>query len=348
MELRSDLFELRLTAAVTASGSAGRPGSDGDGPAVGSCFATVTGVDAVHPAAVRQLYEAAEVEVGPATDTELAELLGGVAPLSSYLTFALPAWRDPGHPLVDGRLPPLPFHLVTAHYGARAMATSVAVTAAGPMRFGDRITSHWTLRAVTRRATRLGPGVFLDFEAQFFTQRRDLVAVDRTTILVFEPDGGDERTGTAAGLGLPATVPDGPPFDRVRPRVGQRAPEVRLTMSLQRLAMIAAANRDFAPVHNDPGAAAEIGAPAPIVNSMFLLTLAERVVIESAGLDARILRLGPLRMLRPTPAGTTVTCYGRVTAVTPAADGAQVTMEIVVAVEPGGLTARCEAEFVAA
>jgi acyl dehydratase len=347
MELRSDLLELGLTAAVTASGSAGRPGGDGDGPAVGRCFATVTGVDAVHPAAVRQLFEAAEVEVGPAaTDTELAELLGGVAPLSTYLTFALPAWRGPGRPLIDGRLPPLPFHLVTAHYGERAMATSVAVTAAGPMRFGDRLTSHWTLRAVTRRPTRLGPGVFLDFETRFATQHQDLVAVDRTTILVFEPGGGEERAVTAAPLELPATAHDGPPFDRVRPQVGQRAPEVRLTMSLQRLAMIAAANRDFAPVHHDPAAAAEIGAPAPIVNSMFLLTLAERVVFESAGLNARILRLGPLRMLRPTPAGTTVMCYGRVIAASPASDGAQVTMEIVVAVEPGGLTARCAAEFV--
>jgi acyl dehydratase len=321
----------------------------GDGPPVGRCFATITGADAVHPAAVRQLFEAAEVQVAVATDTELAELLGGVAPLSTYLTFALPAWREPGRPLLDGRLPPLPFHLVTARYGTRAMATSVEVTAAGPMRFGDRITSHWTLSGVTRRSTRLGPGAFLDFETRFVTQRGDLVAVDRTTILVFElggAAGGDRRARDATALDLPFTVHDGPLLDRVRPQVGQRTPEVRMTMSLQRLAMIASANRDFAPVHHDPRAAAEIGAPAPIVNSMFLLTLAERVVFEAAGLDARILRLGPLRMLRPTPAGTTVACYGRVIAAHPAAAGTRLTAAILVAVEPGGLTARCEAEFV--
>jgi acyl dehydratase len=330
--------------------AAGAPGDAGDeGPPTGRCFATITGADAVHPAAVRQLFEAAEVPVAAATDTELAQLLGGTAPLSTYLTFALPAWREPGHPLADGRLPPLPFHQVTTHYGDRALATSVEVTAAGPMRFGDRITSFWTLSRVSRHQTRLGPGVFLDFETRFVTQRSDPVAVERTTILVFEPDGmaaGGERARRAAAPELPAAVRDGPLFDPARPQAGQRTPEIRLSMPLQRLAMIAAANRDFAPVHHDPRAAAEIGAPAPIVNSMFLLTLAERVAFEAAGLDARVLRLGPLRMLRPTPAGTTVVCYGRVSAAVPAAGGTQVTVEILMAVEPGGLTAQCEVEFV--
>jgi acyl dehydratase len=343
-----------LTAGERGSGppAPGLAASDppGASPPIGRRFATITGADAVHPAAVRQLFEAAEVPVPALTDSELAEFLGEIAPLSTYLTFALPAWREPGRPLADGRLPPLPYHQVTACYGARAMATSVEVAGAGPMRFGDRITSHWTLARVTRHDTRLGPGVFLDFETQFLTQRSDLVAVERTTILVFEPGGvaDGEPARRPNALEVPATVRDGPLFDRSHPQEGQRTPEIRLTMSLQRLTMIAAANRDFAPVHHDLRAAAEIGAPAPIVNSMFLLTLAERVVFETAGLSARILRLGPLRMLRPTPAGTTLACYGRVRTAVPAAAGTHVTVEILVSVEPGGLTARCEAEFVVA
>lgn len=318
-------------------------------PPVGQRFATVTGADAVHPAAVRQLFEAAEMPVAAATDAELAELLGGVAPLSTYLTFALPAWREPGRPLADGRLPPLPFHAITARYGDRAIATSVTVTAAGPLWFGDRLTSHWTLSAVTPRVTRLGPGVILDFETQFVTQRGDPVATDQTRILVFHPGaaaGQDGPTQPAAPLPLPPEVHGGPILGRAAPRVGQRTPEIRLGMSLQRLVMIAAANRDFAPVHHDPRGAAEIGAPAPIVNSMFLLTLAERVAIEAAGPDVLVLRLGPLRMLRPTPAGTTVVCYGRVAAVAPIARGTLITVNITFATEPGGLTARCAAEFV--
>jgi acyl dehydratase len=329
------------------------PGGDTTPPE--GCFATITGVDAVHPAAVRQLFEAAEVTVPAGSDAELARRLGGAAPLSTYLTFALPAWRQPGRPLAEAGLPPLPYHTVTARYGHRAIATSVEVTAAGPMRFGDRITSHWAFRGATARATRLGPGALLDFETRFVTQAADPVAVERTRILVFEPGGdasGEARGRGAAPVPLPATRDDGPPFDPARPQAGQRLPAIRLGMSLQRLVMIAAANRDFAPVHHDFRAAAEIGAPAPIVNSMFLLTLAERMAFEAAGLDAAIARLGPLRMLRPTPAGTTVACYGRVISVAPAPAaapapaGRRVTAEILIAVEPGGLTACCEVEFV--
>jgi hypothetical protein len=69
------------------------------------------------------------------------------------------------------------------------------------------------------------------------------------------------------------------------------------------------------------------------------------MAFEAAGLDAVIVRLGPLRMLRPTPSGTTVVCYGRVSSVVPEPGGARVAAEILIATEPGGLTARCGLEF---
>jgi acyl dehydratase len=234
------------------------------------------------------------------------------------------------------------------------MATTVDVEAGRPMHFGDRVTSWWTVRAVNHRQTRLGPGVFLDFEAEFVDEDEHRLALERTTILVFQPGAQPEPVGAAEpGAGAaPARERarprnDGPPFVRLDPQVGQQLHEVRLPMSLQRLAMISGANRDFAPVHHDPQAAAEIGAPAPIVNSMFLLTLAERMAYEAGGWATEILRLGPLRMLRPTPAGTTLVCRAEVAEVAPYEEGIRVRAEMWVSTEPGELTARCGVEFVA-
>jgi acyl dehydratase len=305
-------------------------------------YATVTGADAVHPAAVRQLFETLEVAAPGG-----ARPPAGFVPLSLYLTFALPAWREPGEELPEARLPPLPYHQVTRRYGDRAMATSVEVTAGVPLRLGDRITSHWRLRGVTEKVTRLGPGTALDFATDFVNDAGESVAVETATLLVFAPgNGGSDgsRAASAAPLPFPA-APAGGPLAPGAPAVGQRLRDVRLRMTLQRLVMIAAANRDFAPIHHDPVAAAEIGAPAPVVNSMYLLTLAERAVWDTVGFGARITRLGPLRMLRPTPARSTVVCTGWVTAVEAGPAGVLVRADLALGVEGAGLTARCGVEF---
>jgi acyl dehydratase len=318
------------------------PGASAD-DLIGHRYATIVGADPVHPAAVRQLYEALELD-----DVDGQPRPEQVVPLSTYLTFAMPAYREPHELLVDARLPPLPYHLVTSRFGARAMATVVDVTGGRPMRFGDRITSWWTVRGVDRRPTRLGPGIFVDFEAEFVNQHAQRVALERTRILVFQPGAQPASVlPSSSAAGPPGPVAGGgPPFVRSAPRVGQWLAALRLGMSLQRLVMIAGANRDFAPVHHDPLAAKEIGASAPIVNSMFLLTLAERMAYEAGGWNTEILRLGPLRMLRPTPAGTTLVCRAEVLEVTAHEDGIRVRAEMWVVVEPGGTTARCGLEFV--
>jgi acyl dehydratase len=72
------------------------------------------------------------------------------------------------------------------------------------------------------------------------------------------------------------------------PTVGEQLPTVSLMLTLQRLVMEAAANRDFAPIHFDGDAAHDSGAPAPYMNTTFIETVFEALLRNWAGLAARI------------------------------------------------------------
>jgi len=70
--------------------------------------------------------------------------------------------------------------------------------------------------------------------------------------------------------------------------VGEEVPPFTIALTLQRLVMEAAANRDFAPIHFDPEAARGSGAPGVYMNTTFVETLLEAAIRSWAGLDARI------------------------------------------------------------
>jgi acyl dehydratase len=69
---------------------------------------------------------------------------------------------------------------------------------------------------------------------------------------------------------------------------GETLPEFPVTLTLQRLVMEAAANRDFAPIHFDDVAARDSGAPGVYANTTFIETVFEALIRSWAGLDARI------------------------------------------------------------
>jgi acyl dehydratase len=70
--------------------------------------------------------------------------------------------------------------------------------------------------------------------------------------------------------------------------VGDPVAPYTIALTLQRLVMEAAANRDFAPIHFDPEAARDSGAPHAYMNTTFIETLFEAALRGWAGLDARI------------------------------------------------------------
>jgi acyl dehydratase len=304
------------------------------GDFVGRTFATVEGVDPVSRQAVRQLLEALDWD-WPTGD--VAPDGSPVVPLSTYLTFAMPAYREPGTPLREGMLPPFPFHDVPVP-GARTMGTTVEVEAGPvPMRIGDRLTSEWTLQDVRPARTRVGEGRFLRFETRFTNQDGAVVAVERTTLLNFDPVDEGPGPGAASSpvehdLWAAADTPG------AAAGVGALLHDVLLPVGVQRQALIHAANRDFAPIHHDPAAAAEIGAPRPVLNTMSLLSLTERLITDNFGAGSRALRLGPLRLHRPTPSGSLVRVRARVTGVAAREGGSVLELDVVIGTDQGGPT----------
>jgi acyl dehydratase len=72
---------------------------------------------------------------------------------------------------------------------------------------------------------------------------------------------------------------------------GEPLTSVTLPITLQRLVMEAAANRDFSPWHFDHEVARSLGAPAAFANTTLIETLLEAAVRRWGGLGARIKRL---------------------------------------------------------
>jgi 3-oxo-4,17-pregnadiene-20-carboxyl-CoA hydratase beta subunit len=97
-------------------------------------------------------------------------------------------------------------------------------------------------------------------------------------------------------------------------KVGVELPEFSLPLTMQRLVMEAAANRDFTPIHHDRELTRATGAPDPYANTMLIQSVLEATLREWMGLA------GQLRTLRFTmrafaTVGTIMSGHGRVTAI---------------------------------
>jgi hypothetical protein len=98
---------------------------------------------------------------------------------------------------------------------------------------------------------------------------------------------------------------------------GQALPSLSIPITLQRLVMEAGANRDFSLIHHEAGVARATGAPDAFANTYFLMGMFERLMRDWAGPEARIRKIGPLRMLIFNAVGDTVTFRGVIESVDP-------------------------------
>ena len=96
---------------------------------------------------------------------------------------------------------------------------------------------------------------------------------------------------------------------------GMELPTVSIPITLQRLVMEAGANRDFSLIHHDSQVARATGAPDAFANTFFLMGMFERLLREWIGPQARIRKIGPLRMLIFNAVGDTVQFTGAVEAI---------------------------------
>lgn len=294
---------------------------------VGRQFATIVGVDPVNAVMVRHLLEAMDWDHGRGES---------FVPLCTYLTFAMPAYRRAGERLRDGCFPPLPYQWVEAPGDGR-MAISVEVVASAAMTYGHYLRSDWYIAAVRPLSTRLGHGTLADFEVRFADAHSGAqVAAERTSVFYYQ----SSTPIAAEPIWQSDTADAAPSYTPSAPRPGQVLDPVTLELTAQRLAMIAAANRDFAPIHVDARAAARIGAPAPVVSTMFVLAVVERLLLHNGGTGAHVLRLGPMRLLRPLWAGATVWVRGTVESVVDDGKCCDVTVSVSVGSDQAGVTSR--------
>ena len=124
---------------------------------------------------------------------------------------------------------------------------------------------------------------------------------------------------------------------------GQALPPLSIPITLQRLVMEAGANRDFSLIHHDAGVARATGAPDAFANTYFLMGMFERLMRDWAGPEARIRKIGPLRMLIFNAVGDTVTFRGVVESVDPVSGEATLDMW---AESDRGRTVTCKAVVV--
>jgi acyl dehydratase len=114
--------------------------------------------------------------------------------------------------------------------------------------------------------------------------------------------------------------------------VGAELPPFSVVLTLQRLVMEAAANRDFSPWHFDPDVSRTAGAEHAFANTTLLETLLEACIRSWAGLGPR-LRVLEFAMLRPSCAGQELSAAGVVTA---KRDGERPTVELDVWIDAEG------------
>ncbi|WP_432843255.1 FAS1-like dehydratase domain-containing protein [Dactylosporangium sp. CA-092794] len=158
----------------------------------GEIVAKTLGAEEISASAIRRYVEAHEMRWPLYSDAGAARAHGHdavIAPWSMLLTAAMPAYWEPGQePLEPGVLPPFMWTKLGLP-GSEMVTTAVDLEFLEPLRIGDRIETTYRIVRTTPKATRVGEGVFVDFELEFRRQDGTLVAVERTSIYSYSPVG---------------------------------------------------------------------------------------------------------------------------------------------------------------
>lgn len=96
-------------------------------------------------------------------------------------------------------------------------------------------------------------------------------------------------------------------------REGDELEPLHFPLTIYRLIMAAAGNRDFNAIHHNSDYARRSGAPDMYANTLFLQGMWERSVRDYIGLEGTIRRLRGFRMMSFNTVGHTVTVRGKVT-----------------------------------
>jgi len=221
-----------------------------------------------------------------------------------------------------------------------------------PLYPGDRLHGTWKLTDIQEKTTRLGAGAFSTTEVSIFKQTGELAAIHRNTAFRYDPLPEQVERAQAGPRGSSQTSSDPP---RANPdvdwhqqrhledvNVGDEVPEYSLWLNYQRIVMSVAADRMFSSIHHNRDRAREGGLEDIIFNTLGYEMVFEITLRRWMGLDGRVRKLGPFRMVKNSHPGDTLICRCRVTEKNAQDEEALVRVDIAVD-NPRGEAARGEA-----
>ncbi|HZT06123.1 MAG TPA: MaoC family dehydratase N-terminal domain-containing protein [Chloroflexota bacterium] len=220
-----------------------------------------------------------------------------------------------------------------------------------PLYPGDRLRMSTALIMIEPKTTRLGDGVFITSETRTYKHSGELVLVSRSTGFRYDPT---PESITAARSAPVEPTPAGeqpaessPVIDWSRQlrfadvREGDEVPRYHLWLNYQRIVMSVAADRMFSSIHHNREIARAGGLNDIIFNTRGYETIFEITLRRWMGLDGRIRKLGPFRMVKNSHPGDTLSARARVLAKEAQAGEGVIRLEIAID-NPRGEAARGE------
>jgi 3-methylfumaryl-CoA hydratase len=192
-----------------------------------------------------------------------------------------------------------------------------------PLYPGDRLRMTSKLVKLEPKMTRLGQGVFVTSETRITKQQTDeLVMISRGTGFRYDPTPESLESARSARVEQPPATeqpaessPDVDWSHQIRfndVQVGDEVPPYHIWLNYQRIVMSVAADRMFSSIHHNREIAREGGLNDIIFNTKGYEMIFEITLRRWMGLDGRIKKMGPFRMVKNSHPGDTLTGHARV------------------------------------
>jgi acyl dehydratase len=192
-----------------------------------------------------------------------------------------------------------------------------------PLYPGDKLLSTSKLIKIEPKTTRVGTGAFITSESRITKQTGELVLISRGTGYRYDPSPDSVEAARAARVEEPPATEQpaesSPVVDwsrqlRLRDvQVGDEVPPYHLWLNYQRIVMSVAADRMFSSIHHNREIARAGGLNDIIFNTRGYEMMFEITLRRWMGLDGRIRKMGPFRMVKNSHPGDTITGRARVT-----------------------------------
>jgi 3-methylfumaryl-CoA hydratase len=249
-----------------------------------------------------------------------------VAPVSMTPLWAMPAYWSPGEPSIfapglsekSGTVRaniPVPY--------SKGFNSASEVEHFEPLYPGDRLRGTSKLVEITPKRTRLGDGVFLTYETRIWKQTGELVAIQGNTGYRYDPlpkrPEAVKESPPEPGPPSEARSEEQNPkvdwgqqlsFESVN--IGDDVPPYSVWLNYQRIVMSVAVDRMWSSIHHNREAARAAGLDDIIFNTRGYEMVFEITLRRWMGLDGRLRKLGPFRMVKNSHPGDTLTCRARV------------------------------------